>query len=131
MGNFWITECEKTHWEMHDSKVIIHRDIFWQFKGFSSMAELDKFAKLLGFEYELFDTFKNHHLGTVKKYAMSHYIDDDIGRSFWKLSDIPVGAKKVNLMDNGDVVTCYFINDGQVIHIYRPNPNVKELHRVY
>jgi hypothetical protein len=132
VGNFWITECEKTHPEMHSSKVILHRDIiFGHFKGFSSMCELDKFANLLGFKYELFDTFHNAQLGEVKKYSISHFIDDDIGRSFWNLEELPNGAEKVNLVDNGDTVTCYFINDGAIIHLYRPNPNVRELHRIY
>jgi len=131
MGNFWITECEKTHPEMHEKKVIMHRDVHWQFKTFSNMAELDKFAEMLGFKYEIFDTWHNGILGTAKKYAMSHFIDDPMDRSFWKLEEVPKGAKKVNLMDNGHTVTCYFINDGQTIHVFRPNPNVQELHRVY
>ena len=131
MGNFWITEAERTHNEMHQTKVIMHRDIFWHFKCFQNIKELDEFARLLGFEYSLFDTFKNAQLGTVKKYAMSHFINDNISKSFWSLAEIPSNAKKVNLMDNGDMVTCYFINDGQTIHLFRPNPNVKELHRVY
>lgn len=28
-----------------------------------------------------------------------------------------------------DIVDCYFLNDGETIHIYRPNPNAKEVYK--
>lgn len=131
MANFYITEVQRTHPEMHEYKVIIHRDWSQQFKGFSNMSELDKFAKQLGFSYSLVANWNNGILGNCNKYIIHHIIDDPCDRSFWALEELPVGARKVTLMENGHNVTCYFTNDGTSIHLFRPNPNAKDVYRIY
>lgn len=130
MENFYITEVQRTHPTMHDTKVIIHRDWADSFKGFTSMTELAKFAKQLGFGYEMVASWDNGILGTCKKYAISHLIDDPWDRSFWELAELPTGVQKIPLLENGHTVTCYFLNDGTTIHIYRPNPNSKEVYKL-
>ena len=62
-------------------------------------------------------------------YSMSHKINDFCGGGFWKLSDLPEGAKPFKALSNGSIVTCYFLNDGKEITIYRPNPNAKEVYQ--
>lgn len=47
---------------------------------------------------------------------------------FWSLQDVPKGAEAYTGLSNGSLVTCYFENKGGVHHIYRPNPNAKEVY---
>lgn len=49
-------------------------------------------------------------------------------RLFWSLQDVPEGATAYTGLSNGSLVTCYFENKGGVHHIYRPNPNAKEVY---
>ena len=65
--------------------------------------------------------------GEYIEYRLSHSIDDN--NSFMKLSDIPNGAKPFKALSNGSIVDCYFLNDGKTIHIYRPNPNAKNVYK--
>lgn len=50
-------------------------------------------------------------------------------KSFWNLSEIPSGAKPIKALSNGSFVTCYFLNDGKIVHWYRPNPNSKNVYK--
>lgn len=56
-------------------------------------------------------------------------IEHRCGGGFWKLSDIPENAKPFKALSNGSIVNCFFLNNGETIHIYRPNPNAKEVYK--
>lgn len=127
MKNFWITEYEIP--ERSDQKVIIHRDPLNQFKCFPNMNELRRFADNIGFDYSLWMEQPSDKLGVIRTYSMSHYIDDPYERNFWDISEIPPGAKKIFLMTWGKMATCYRVIDGDIIHIFRPNPNAIELYK--
>lgn len=43
------------------------------------------------------------------------------------MSDIPENAKPFKALSNRSIVTCYFLNNGKEITIYRPNPNAKDI----
>jgi|SRR5690625_2469624 len=47
---------------------------------------------------------------------------------FWFLNEIPTGATPYIDLCNGSLVTCYWVNKGGVHHVYRPNPNAKEVY---
>lgn len=112
----------------HRSPIIIHRDQ-WHIADFETVEQLDFFAETLGFTYELIEE-KTWLTGmTYRKYAMSHEIDEYAGLSFWHKSDIPDGAKPIKALSNGNIVTCYYVNDGEKITIHRPNPNAAEVYK--
>lgn len=90
--------------------------------SFKTMQQLEKFASTLGFTFRLEIEQTSSILGWVKRYSMSHEIRDT-ATGFWRLSEVPDGAKKIKALCNGRIVDCYFINDGKTITFYRPNPN--------
>lgn len=49
--------------------------------------------------------------------------------SFWNTDELPDGAKPIKALSNGHIVTCYYYNDGKVVHFYRPNPNAKHVYK--
>ena len=84
---------------------------------------------MLGFTYTLEEVSQSEEHGKYRRYSISRTIDDRCGGGFWKLSDIPDDAKPFKALSNGSIVDCYFLNDGETIHIYRPNPNAKEVYK--
>ena len=129
MGKYFITTVEEVN-EHHRSNIIIHNPMYY-FAEFYSMDQLQFFADMLGFTFELVET-KDNFLGKENKwcmYSISHKINDVCGGGFWKLSDLPKGVKPFKALSNGSIVTCYFLNDGEEITIYRPNPNAKEVYK--
>lgn len=71
----------------------------------------------------------NRKCGTWRRYSVNRELDDTHGGGFWKLSEIPDGAKKIKGLSNGNIVDCYIWNDGETLHVYRPNPNAKEVYK--
>jgi hypothetical protein len=54
------------------------------------------------------------------------YIDHTINEhSFYKIDELPEGAKKTIDVSNGQLTECYYITNGDVTDYYRPNPNAK------
>jgi len=137
MNNSYITTVEIVRndlpkngtYSIQDAKVVIHRNCEWYFGRFHDMKQLQKLAELLGFSYELEEEKQTPNNGKFRRYKMSHEIDSPCGGGFWKLSDLPEGVKPFKALSNGSIVTCYFLNDGKTIHIYRPNPNAKEVYK--
>ena len=112
----------------HRSPIIIHCGM-WYIAEFKTIEQLDFFAKLLGFTYKLIKESK--WLNTemeYREYSISHNINGE-HNYFWKLSDLPTNVKPIKALSNGSIVTCYFVNDGETITIYRPNPNAKEVYK--
>ena len=120
----YITTLDKPHEQYHRSKVIIHYDYQFHSADFDSVKQLDLFAKTLGFTYELVEEepFLSDNTNIYRRYEMSHTIKK-AARGFWKREDVPTDAKPIIALSNGSLVTCYFVNDGKNITIYRPNPN--------
>ncbi len=126
--NNYITTVEKTDAQYHRSAVILHRDWQFHFADFSSIKQLNQFAKTLGFTYTLVEErpFSNaQEKNAFRKYEMSHEIRDAT-MGFWKLDELPKDAKPIKALSNGSIVDCYFTNDGKIITFYRPNPNATQ-----
>jgi len=114
--------------QYHRSPIIIH-DGMWYCAEFQTVEQLDFFAKTLGFTYELTEEEKWMNTKKVyQKYRMSHDIKT-ADKRFWTFEDLPDGVKPIKALSNGHIVTCYYINTGDCIVIYRPNPNAKEVYK--
>ena len=122
----YITIVEKTS-KRFRSHVIIYNG-FYHFAEMHTIEQLEKFSNMLGFTYTLEEVSQSEEHGKYRRYSISRTIDDRCG-GFWKLSDIPDDAKPFKALSNGSIVDCYFLNDGETIHIYRPNPNAKEVYK--
>lgn len=129
----WISTVEEIDVQYHRSPIIIHESGVgsFHFAEFETMEQLDFFARMLGFTYELVEerNWRNNTNNTYREYAISHKINSDYIGGFWTLSDIPADAKPFKALSNGSIVTCYFVNDSKEITIYRPNPNAKEVYK--
>lgn len=120
----YITTLDKPHEQYHRSKVIIHRDYQFHLADFDNIKQLDLFAGKLGFTYNLVEEkpFLGDNTNIYRRYEMSHNVKNE-SCCFWKREDVPKDAKPIKALSNGSIVTCYFVNDGKNITIYRPNPN--------
>lgn len=119
----------KTDWRpFHRSKVIVHRDWMWYFAEFPTDEAFKKWCEYCGVEISLEEEKEalNKECGTWKRYSVNIGIDDS--NSFWSLDEIPKGAKSITLLSNGRLVTGYILNDGNILHVYRPNPNAKDVY---
>lgn len=125
----YISTVEEIDSQYHRNKIIIHRENNFHLAEFDTMEQLDFFARIMGFTYELVEErpFRGNPNNTYRRYNISHTFNDSYSGYFWKLSDIPTEAKPFKALSNGSIVTCYFVNDGKEITIYRPNPNAKEV----
>lgn len=120
----YITTVDKPHEQYHRSKVIIHDDYMFHLASFNNIKQLDLFAGKLGFTYNLVEEkpFFGDDTNIYRRYEMSHNVKNEL-YGFWKKEDVPKDAKPIKALSNGSIVTCYFVNDGKNITIYRPNPN--------
>ena len=120
----FITTLDKPRELYHRSRVIIHDDNQFYLAEFDNINQLDLFAKTLGFTYKLLEEtpFLGDNKNIYRHYEMSHNIKNE-SYGFWKREDVPKDASPIKALSNGSIVTCYFVNDGKNITIYRPNPN--------
>lgn len=124
-----ITFVERTDSEWHRSPIIIHRadGTSYYLAEFETAEQLDFFAQTLGFTYIAESWRDNERCGIWREYKTSHRIIDS-GMYFWTFDEIPSTAKPIKALSNGSIVTCYYVNDGKTITIYRPNPNAKAIY---
>lgn len=126
-----LTIVDNTNSQYHRSPIIIRYNSdcnYWIGAEFETIEQLDFFAQTLGFTYTLEKEEPSELYGTYREYTLSHLINFR-ENGFWKLKDLPQGAKPIKALSNGSIVTCYFTNDGNTITIHRPNPNAKEVYK--
>lgn len=108
--------------EKHRTKIIIHKNWQWYLAEFDSLEQLHFFENVVG--------FRTCYLGMengIARFSLSHEFEEE--KYFWKLSELPAGVKPIKALCNGSIVTCYFLNDGKIIHWYRPNPNARNVYK--
>ena len=124
-----MTIAERTHIDWHRSHIIIRElDAQWYLAEFDSVAQLDFFAQTLGISYEQTGSRETKDCGFVREYRLSHKLTTPIDGYFWNKEDLPAGARPIKALSNGSIVTCYFLNDGDTVTIYRPNPNAADVY---
>lgn len=121
-----LTIVERTDSFCHRSPIIIHSlEGMFITAEFENVEQLDFFAQTVGFTY-IADFWKDTvKCGIWREYKLSHKIEQN--KLFWRLDDLPTGAKPIKALCNGSIVTCYYTNDGETIRFYRPNPNAKNI----
>lgn len=107
-------------------KITIHDNGIGYYASFDEFEQLELFASTLGFTYELFEEKEHSEYIVYRYFKMSHNIASEL---FRKLEEIPINAKPIISLSNGSLVTCYYLNDGEKITIYRPNPNDKDIYK--
>ena len=123
----YISMVDRPDPQYHRSKIILHRDNMFYLAEFSSVEQLDEFARMMGFAYTQRKSETSRRFGWYREYDLDRKFKDWYG--FNRLDQLPEGAKPFLGLSNGSVVTCYFTNDGETITIYRPNPNAHEVYQ--
>ena len=123
----YISMVEKTDRQYHRSAIILHRENMFYLAEFSTVEQLDEFARMMGFTYTLRKSETSGMFGWYREYDLDRKFEDWHG--FNSLDQLPEGAKPFLGLSNGSIVTCYFTNDGETIRIYRPNPNCKQVYK--
>ncbi len=119
----YISAVEITDPRYHRSHVIVHRPDGFYLAEFRTMEQLAEFAKMLGFTYTVRRQEESKMYGRYTEYDIDRKFVDEYGGGFWSANDLPAEVEPFQALSNGYIVTCYFVNDGETITIYRPNPH--------
>lgn len=94
----------------------------WQFHvaRFPSIGSMAAFCKRFRLHLKPTEQYPN-----VKKYAVRERFHD---RLFINVEELPSNAEPMKVLSNGSIVTGYVSRDGDVITVWRPNPNVKSIY---
>lgn len=99
----------------------------WHFGRFSNMEYLQQFLDFAGLAIELIEE-KETDAGKWKMWKVN--LQEIQEHGFWNTDTIPEEArcKPFLGLSNGSTTQCYLYNDGNVLHVYRPNPNAKNVY---
>lgn len=124
-----LTTVTKPNIQYHRKPFIIHTvDSNFYLAEFETEEQLKFFLDTLGVKIaQEVEKRESDLLGVYTRYELSHRIEGDNG--FLSLEEIPQNAKPIKALSNGSIVTCYYLNDGETVKIYRPNPNKKEIYK--
>ena len=107
--------------------VVLHRNWSFHLGRFPSMEKLQEFMDYAGLK--LGNLVEEKHMGKAGMYRQWDVPGELENRGFNTLADLPEGAKPFTGLSNGNLVTCYLINDGEKLSIYRPNPNCPDVYK--
>lgn len=114
-----IKDWHRSHYIIHTGDTVGSMDYFAEF---ATGKQLDEFMLKLGItrtgktRRHLYEQEDNLY----QEMPLSHSL---IQMCFWKLEELPKGAKPIKALSNGSIVTCYFVRRKGTIIFYRPNPN--------
>ena len=114
----------------YEYKAVI-QDYNFHVASFRTLAGMAEFIKYFGLHLEHIETFNSDEMhrkewkaGIIKRYKVRERFHD--AGYFYSREQVPEGAKPMKLLSNGSIVDGYTLRDGNVIYIYRPNPNANK-----
>jgi len=118
-----------------EHKIIIHDGWQWLLGNVHNEKQLQEFLNFL--EIELTDIdheVKWESTGKIIFYNLSKSINSPCDGGFWnmeQLQEMRQGQKLKGFkgLSNGSIVDCYIGIGEDIIDIYRPNPNAKEVYK--
>lgn len=120
----YITRIDNSHPRHLRSHIIIHRPDGFYLAEFNTMKQLDVFANRIGFKYTVRKDEQSPKYGRYTEFDIDRkFVDGAVHCGFMSAKELPEGATPFLALSNGRIATCYFVNDGETITIYRPNPN--------
>ena len=114
-------------------RIIIHDNYQWHIGCVHDDAELKQLLEFLEIELTTVDhEVEWETTGKIVFYNLSKNINPHAGL-FWTLEQLREQAKKEKLkkvkgLSNGSIVDCYIGIGEDIVNIYRPNPNAKEVY---
>ena len=124
----YLTTRTKTN-EHHRSHFIIHLNYQFHFAEFNTGQQFDAFADAVGIrDMQRLEYIEDPYDDSVyQKFALNINAIEEY--SFWNTEELPDGAKAIQALSNGSIVTCYYLNDGTTLKWYRPNPNNRDVYK--
>ena len=122
-------EYDKTYnrYDGYNNPVILHAMWCSHLGRFPSMEKLEEFLDFAGIKMGvLVEEQDRGDAGIYRQWTVDTLLDD---AGFMSLDELPEEAKPFTGLSNGHLVTCYLWNDGETLHIRRPNPNVKDIYK--
>lgn len=135
-----ISEKICTDYDIHparrrEDKIIMHDGWQWHIGKIHNEEELQEVLDFLEVELTDIEHETEHEAtGKIKYYNLSKNINNPCGGGFWnneQLKEMSKGErlKKFKGLSNGSLVDCYIGIGEDLINIYRPNPNAKEVYK--
>lgn len=135
-----ISEKTCTDYKLHpamqrEKKIIIHDGWQWHIGNINSNTHLQEMLDF--FEIKLTDInseVTHNTTGKIVFYNLSKNINNPCNGGFWsmeQLQEMSKGQKlkKIKGLSNGSIVDCYIGIGENVVDIYRPNPNAKNVYK--
>ena len=128
------TGCDVPPTKRRSERIIIHDGWEWHIGCVHNESELEDLLKFLEMELTTIDhEFELETVGKVIYYNLSKNINNTHDGGFWTLEQLEEMSegeilKKFKGLSNGSIVDCYIGIGKDVINIYRPNSNAKEVY---
>lgn len=116
------------------SRIIIHDGPMYEIGCVHDERELQELLYFLGAKMHKLDERHDGDIGDVVFYQLDKSIKDDSSGGFMSLEELEKKTdgrtlKKVKGLSNGSIVDCYVEILHDIVNIYRPNPNAKEVYK--
>ncbi len=138
-----ISERTYTEWDVHpamrrENRIVIHDGWQWVIGCIHNDEQLKEVLKFLEIEITTIHhevEYKNT-FGKCVFYNLSKDINNPCGGGFWNLKQLEEMSKGEKLkkfkgLSNGALVDCYVGIGKNIVNIYRPNPNAKEVYKPF
>lgn len=100
-------------------------DLYFHIASFPNVRAMTSFFKRFGLTMKFNRTIDDPKNGKIREYLLNERFQEE--GYFWKRQDVPEDAQPIKLLSNGSLVTGYVKRIGDIIHVWRPNPNAKEV----
>lgn len=120
---------------MRSERIIVHDGGLYRHGCVHDEKELQEMLEFLETEMtDVVEERKWHTTGKIRFFNLTKNINSPCGGGFWSLEQLYEMAgeeklKKFKGLSNGSLVDCYAGIGKNVINIYRPNPNAKEVYK--
>lgn len=127
----YLVHVEKTDTVYHRSHYMIYNSdafVMGLVAEFDTEDQMDFFLSRFGVTLSLPEVKEDKTNGKMEIFTLSKNIRSaDAG--FWNRSELPENALPIKALSNGSIVTCYYVVTEDLVTIYRPNPNAKEVYQ--
>jgi hypothetical protein len=135
-----ISDKTCTDYKLHialqrKNRIIIHDGWQYYMGGISNEKQLKEFLEFLEIETTTIDSIKEYEsTGKIIFYNLSKNINSPCDGGFWSIEQLKESSKGQKLkkfkgLSNGSMVDCYIGISDDIIEVYRPNPNAKEVYK--
>lgn len=129
MGKITITEVKDlnaynnkfSRLNARRNNIVIHDGWQWHLSSSNNFDHIKELLEILGIKYSVAEEEENMTLYNTDVFYKSEY--------FWSIEKLPKNATKIKGLSNGSIVDCYFTNIDNVLTVYRPNPNNKDVYK--